>query len=154
MQDCDGGFGYGFGDGERFVCKSGDLIVGMEEDETYKYLGFSQSRGMEHKQITERLTKQFVSRVTKLFKIKLSGKNMIKAFNTYAKPILSYSFWVIKWIREELGKLRTTVLKLLNKYCMHHPKSAVERISLPRQLGGCGLIDITHLHDSQVGKLR
>lgn len=79
---------------------------------------------------------------------------MIKAFNTYAKPILSSSLRVIKWIREELGKLRTSVSKLLNKYCMHRPKSAVERISLPRQLGGWGLIDITHLHDSQVGKLR
>lgn len=36
------------GDGERFVCKSGDLIVGMEEDETYNYLGFSKLREMEH----------------------------------------------------------------------------------------------------------
>ena len=40
--------------GERFL-RSGDIIVGMEEEETYKYLGFLQSWKMEHKLIKERL---------------------------------------------------------------------------------------------------
>ena len=139
--------------GERFLCESGDIIVGMEGEETFKYLGFLQLRKMEHKLIKECLKKQFEARVTKLVKTKLSGKNLFKALNTYAILVLSYSFGVIKWTREELRKLRTSLSKLLNKYCMHHEKSAVERISLPRKLGGRGLIDIAHLHDSQVGKL-
>jgi len=139
---------------ERFVCESGDIIVDMEEEETYKYLGFLQARKLEHKEIKKRLTQQFVSRVTKLVKSKLIGKNLFKAFNTFAIPVLSYSFGVIKWTREELRKLRTSVSRLLTKYCMHHPKSAVERVSLPRRLGGRGLIDITHQHDLQLHKLR
>lgn len=140
--------------GEPFLLESGESILGMEDGETYKYLGFLQSRRLEHQQIKDRITKQFVARVTKLVRTKLSGKNLVKALNTYAIPVLTYSFGVIKWTREELRKLRTSMAKILNKYCMHHPKSAVERVSLPRKLGGRGLIDIAHLHDSQVDKLR
>jgi hypothetical protein len=139
---------------EQFVCESGDIIVDMEEEETYKYLGFLQARKLEHKVIKQRLTQQFTGRVTKLVKSKLIGKNLFKALNTYAIPVLSYSFGVIKWTREELRRLRTTVSRLLTKYRMHHPKSAVERVSLPRKLGGRGQIDIAHQHDSQVHKLR
>lgn len=137
-----------------FTCESGDIILGMEEEETYKYLGFLQSRKLEHKQIKDRLTKQFFSRSLKIIKTKLNGKNMVKAINTYAIPVLSYSFGVIKWTKEELRRLRTRLSKILNKYCMHHPNSAVERLTLSRKLGGRGFIDITHLHNSQVDKLR
>lgn len=139
---------------DGFTCESGEIILGMEEEETYKYLGFLQSRKLEHKQIKDRLTKQFISRVTKIVKTKLNGKNLVKAINTYAIPVLSYSFGVIKWNKEELRRLRTRLSKILNKYCMHHPKSAVERLTLSRKLGGRGFIDITHLHNSQVDKLR
>lgn len=139
---------------DGFTCESGEIVLGMEEEETYKYLGFLQSRKLEHRQIKDRLTKQFISRVTKIVKTKLNGKNMVKAINTYAIPVLSYSFGVIKWTKEELRRLRTRLSKILNKYRMHHPNSAVERLTLSRKMGGRGFIDIAHLHNSQVDKLR
>jgi len=37
---------------------------------------------------------------------------------------------------------------------MHHPKSAVERTTLPRQKGGRGLVDIKSMHNGQIRGLR
>ena len=39
---------------------------------------------------------------------------------------------------------------LLTRYRFHHLRAAKERLTLPRQMGGRGLIDITRLHDKQV----
>lgn len=141
-------------DESRFLCSTGEVIEGMEDDETYKYLGFLQSKVLEHQLIKTKLQKQFKSRVRRLLKTKLNSKNLCKAINTYAIPVLTYSFGVIKWRRVELRQLRTSLSKLMTKHCMHHPKSAVQRVSLPRKLGGRGIIDITHLHDTQVHNLR
>ena len=43
---------------------------------------------------------------------------------------------------------------MLQWYRFHHPRAATERISLPRQMGGRGLTDITWLHDKQVRLLQ
>jgi hypothetical protein len=37
---------------------------------------------------------------------------------------------------------------------MHNPKSATERLTLPRKQGGRGLIDITNLNNKQINYLR
>jgi hypothetical protein len=36
----------------------------------------------------------------------------------------------------------------------HHPRAAKERLTLPRQMGGRGLTDITRLHDKQLKLLQ
>jgi len=42
----------------------------------------------------------------------------------------------------------------MTKYNRHHPKSSIERISIPRKQGGRGIIDITCLHSKQVNSMR
>lgn len=42
----------------------------------------------------------------------------------------------------------------MTKYKTHHPKSAVERLYIPRKYGGRGMIDINNLHNSCISKLR
>jgi hypothetical protein len=43
---------------------------------------------------------------------------------------------------------------LITRYRFHHPLAAKERLTLPRQMGGRRLIDITRLHDKQVKLLQ
>jgi len=43
---------------------------------------------------------------------------------------------------------------LLTRYRFHHPRAAKERLTLPRQMVGRGLIDITRLQDKQVKLLQ
>jgi len=79
---------------------------------------------------------------------------MIKAINTYAIAVLTFSFGILKWTPTDLENLQTKMRTLLTNYRFHHPRAAKERLTLPRQMGGRGLIDITRLHDKQVKLLQ
>jgi hypothetical protein len=89
-----------------------------------------------------------------LLKTQLNGKYIIKAINTYAIPLLVYSFGVIKWVQTDLANIQTKINTLLTKHYTHHPKSATERLTLPRKEVGRGLIDITNLHNKQINNRR
>jgi len=79
---------------------------------------------------------------------------MIKAINSFATPELSFSFRIVKWTPTDLETLQTKMRMLLTRYRFHHPRAAKERLTLPRQMGGRGLTDITRLHDKQVKVLQ
>jgi hypothetical protein len=81
-------------------------------------------------------------------------KNMTKAINTYATPLLTLSFGIVKWMFTELENLQTKTRTLLTNYRFHDPCAAKERLTLPRQMGGRGLTDITRPHDKQVKLLQ
>lgn len=80
-----------------FDLPSGEIIVPMEEGATYRYLGFHQSRDICHGDIKRTLQKSYTDRLDSHLKTRLNGRNLIKAINTYAVPVLTYSFGIIKW---------------------------------------------------------
>ena len=69
-------------------------------------------------------------------------KNRIKAINTLAIPVILYSFNIINWNISEIRKLDRKIRKLLTCHGMHHPKADVDRLYLPRNEGGRGLIQL------------
>jgi hypothetical protein len=79
---------------------------------------------------------------------------MIKAINTSAIQILTYTFGTIKWSDTELEQLNRLTRVALTKARAHYPRSAVERLYLPRQKGGRGLIDIKSLCKKQLQNLQ
>jgi hypothetical protein len=113
-----------------------------------------QSKQITHKQMKQKLGKEYLNRKESILKTKLNGKNMIKAINTYATPVLTFSFRKVKWMPTDLQNLQTKMRTLLTRCRFHHPHAAKERITLPRQMGGKGLTDITRLHDKQVRLLQ
>lgn len=129
-------------------------IQAMETDELYKYLGMMQSRQIAHSKMKQKLQTEFKSRLYKILKSKLNGKNLVKAINTYAIPVITYSFGIIKWTKTDLRNLQRTIRTTMTENNAHHPKSCIERMSLPRKEGGRGLIDIEQQHDRQVDNLR
>jgi hypothetical protein len=84
----------------------------------------------------------------------LNTANKIKAINTYAIPILTYSFGIISWSNTDLDSLERLVQKALTNHRNLHPKSAVERITIQQHLGRLGIINIKQLHNNQIEKLR
>lgn len=129
-------------------------IQPLEEEEMYKYLGFNQSTRMKHAEIKRNVTQQYLARLAKVLSSKLTAKNLTKAVNTYAIPLLTYSFGVIKWSQTELQQLQTKTAVSLTRHRMHHPKSATERLTLPRSEGGRGFLSIVNLHNKQISSLR
>ncbi|XP_060804959.1 uncharacterized protein LOC132902746 [Amyelois transitella] len=137
-----------------YILQSGEPIEPMEEQSTYKYLGFQQSRRINQKETKEELSKKFKHRLNIILKTHLNSKNTVKAINTFAIPILTYSFGIIHWSQTDLKKLQRTINTHLTKYRKHHPKSCIQRLTLSRQEGGRGLIDIQNLHNKQIQTLR
>lgn len=129
-------------------------IKEMEEEDVYKYLGMVQNNRINKTIVKNTLTSEFKSRIHKIAKANLSGKFAIKALNTFAIPILTYSFGIIKWSTTELQALQRKIRTMLTSYKLHHPKSCLERMITSRREGGRGLLDLQTLHDNQIQSLR
>ena len=71
-----------------------------------------------------------------VLKSEVNSANKLEAINTSALLAVTYSFNTINWTLQELAKLDTKTRKFLTMYKMHHPKSDVDRLYLPRTKGG------------------
>lgn len=124
-------------------------IEQLQPDELYKYLGMMQSKKTEHSKIKDEITKNFSTRLKKLMKTHLNSRNLTKAINTFAIPILTYSFGIINWSNTDIEALERKIRTTMTNHKKHHPKSALERPFIPRYLGGRGIIPIKDLHEKQ-----
>lgn len=131
-----------------------ERIKDLSEGENYKYLGFAQLKGINHTKIKEHLKEIVMTRITKICQTELNSGNKIKAINTWAIPALSYSFGIVKWSQTDIDNILTLIRVEMTKHRMHHPKAAQERVFLPREEGGRGIINIRQLHNNQIIKLR
>lgn len=121
---------------------------------TYKYLGFRQTLTIDQKSTKQDVEKIFKLRLRKILETELIAKNKIKAINSWCIPILTYSFGVIHWSQTDLDNLNTMIRTTLTKYRMHHPKSSVERLYIPRKQGGRGLLDLKSLCNRQTTAMK
>ncbi|XP_063891684.1 uncharacterized protein LOC135117143 [Helicoverpa armigera] len=137
-----------------YTVNTSDTIAAMEPTDLYKYLGYKQLKGLDHTSIKNTLITEYKRRVTAICKKQLSGKHLIKALNTYAIPILTYSFGIIKWSKTDIQQIERTTRTTLTKHNNLHPKSAIERLTIKRQNGGRGLIDINYLWQKQIHRLK
>jgi hypothetical protein len=100
------------------------------------------------------LKENYIKRLRTILKSELLSKNKIKAINTWAIPLLTYSFGILKWTETELEDLNRKTRTICTEFRIHHPKSAVERFHLPRKLGGRGVLDIHYLGNKTVNALQ
>lgn len=64
---------------------------------------------------------------------------MITAINIWAIPTFTYTAGILNWSKTDLQNLDRRVRTTLTQQGMLHPNSAIERLYLPRKLGGRGL---------------
>jgi hypothetical protein len=129
-------------------------IEAMTVEERYKYLGIKQATTMDHGKVKEEITKQFQKRIDAILKTELNGKNTTKAINTFAIPVLTYTFGIFKWSETDLNNLQCALRTTLTKHRAHHSTANAERMTLPRKDGGRGITDIKNLHNRQIMALR
>ena len=80
----------------------------------------------------------------KILKSKLNGGNIIKAINSWVAPVVRYTAGIIEWTQAELKDLDRKTRKLMSAHHALHSQSDVNRLYLPRQVGGKGLLQIRH----------
>jgi hypothetical protein len=125
----------------------------LDKTSEYKYLGFSQCLDLTSNAKTN-IKEKYLNRVKTVLKSELLAKNKIKAVNTWAIPLLMYSFGILNWTETDLEDLNRKTRTLFTEYRVHHPKSAIERFHLPRKYGGRGVLDIHYLCDKQINNLQ
>ncbi|XP_072162643.1 uncharacterized protein [Bemisia tabaci] len=132
----------------------GTIVEQMDENDSYKYLGFQQNRRLNHSDIKHMVQQHYEQRLRVLLRSRLNSRNLFKAINTFAVPVLTYSFGIIKWTTTDLENINIKTRVLLTKSQKLHPKSCKERVTLGREVGGRGLLDIHELCNRQVHDLR
>ncbi|XP_045463785.1 uncharacterized protein LOC123673343 [Harmonia axyridis] len=131
-----------------------NAIQNLGMDETYKYLGIQQALEIKNAEMKEAFSKKLFHRVNQVLKSKLNSKSLFLALNTWALPIMTYTFGVLTWSTTELQALDTKIRTILTKYGVHHPHSSVARLYLQRHLGGRGMLNLETSHNKSVIKLR
>ena len=123
------------------VIPDGGTIKTVEKD-GYKYLGILELDGILHNDMKSKLKGEYLRRLRKTLKSKLSAKNVVMAINTWAVPVMRYGAGIINWTKCELQGIDRKTRKLLTIYKMLHPRGDVDRLYLPRESGGRGLIGV------------
>ena len=138
---------------ESLTTISGETFPDLGDADFYKYLGVEENAQTGHNEVKKRVTTEYKRRVKLILRSELNGKNTITAINTFSVPVLTYSFGLICWTLEELRKLDRMTRKMMTQHRQHHPRSAVERLYLPRYMGGRGLLNIEHMCERTVAGL-
>ena len=93
----------------------------------------------QHDKMKEKVRKEYYRRV---LKTELIAPKRMEAINTLAIPVVTYSFNIIDWNMSEIKRLDTQTRKLITLSKVHHTKADVDRLYLPRHVGGRGLIQL------------
>ena len=118
------------------------VIKDLETEESYKYLGVTEGDGILHSSMREKIRKEYFRRVKPIRRIELNARNRIDAINSLALPVVKYSFTIINWSLTEIKKVDTKIRKLLIMHRIHHSKSDVNRLYLPRKEERRGLVQL------------
>ena len=121
-------------------------IRGLEQEESYKYLGIEESDKIEHQKVKDRLSEEYRKRTKLILKSALTNRNKMIAMNTLALPCLSYSFGIINWYQHELNQLDVSTRKMLVAHKSIYKNQCLPRLYLPRREGGLGLSRVDYVH--------
>ena len=95
-----------------------------------------------------RVTAEYKKRVRKVWSSELS------AYNVFALPVLTPTFRIICWTIQEIENLDIITRKILNMTGNFHQSSDIDRLYLPRKMGGRGLKSIKLAYECRIISIR
>ena len=114
----------------------------LEEEESYKYLGLDESVQFENAINKENIITEYSRRLRKIWSSELNAFNKILATNTFAVPVVTYSYGLLNWTKENIRSLDTKTRKIMNINNSLNQRSDVDRLYVTRKEGGRGLISL------------
>ena len=80
----------------------------------------------------KRSEKEHYRRIRLVTNSELNAANRIDGMNTYAVPVVTYSFNIIDWIEQDLQRIDRKTRKIMAAERMHHPKA--DRLNVCEQI--------------------
>ena len=77
----------------------------LKDEEEYKYLGQDESVGYNGPLNKEHVVKEYKKRVRKIWSSALYSNNKVTAHNTLAVPVITPTFSILDWTKQEITSL-------------------------------------------------
>ena len=117
-------------------------LTELIENDSSKYLGCDEDVGYKGNLNKERVKKEYVNRVRKIWKSELYSRNKVMAHYIFAVPLFTLTFGILDWTKEEVHSIDTRTRKILICTGNYHKNSSVDRLYTKREVGGRGLNSI------------
>ena len=125
-------------------------IKPIKDSGTYKYLGIDENISYVGTVIKERVMKEYLTRVKKIWQSELSSFNKVIVHNTFAIPVLMNTVGITDWTIEEIKEIDVRTRKQLTTTGNLHPNGDVDKLYLPRSQGGQRLKMAARMFESRV----
>ena len=114
-------------------------ISELQDIDSYKYLGADECVAYRGTLNKDRVVKEYIKRIRKIWKSELSARNKVIAHNSFAVPILTPTFGILDWNKDEVEAIDIKTRKILTTTGNFHRNSSVDRLYMTREDGGRGL---------------
>ena len=125
-------------------------IQPVADGNSYKYLGIDENITYNGPLNKEKVSKEYLNRVRKIWSSELSDFNKVIAHNSFAVPIITPTIGIIDWTIDEIRQIDINTRKLLTMTGSFHSNSDVGRVCMSRVKGGIGLRSIRTLYKSRI----
>ena len=114
---------------------NGLTIKPIEQGDNYKYFGIDENISYNGPMNKERVTKEYINRIRKIWNSQLSGFNKVVVHNTFAVPTLTSTVGILDWTCKEIDQTDIKTRKTLVMSGSFHPNSDNDRLYLHRKDG-------------------
>ena len=129
---------------------NGLKITPLKSGDHYKYLGIDENISYDGPINKERISKEYLSRVKKIWTSELSDYNKVTAHNTFATPVITPTVGILDWTIAEIEQLDIKTRKKLTLSGSFHPNSDIDKLYISRSKGGRGLKSIKTLFEGRI----
>ena len=129
-------------------------IKPIEEGDSYKYLGIDENISYKSPINKERVTKEYINRIRKIWNSQVSDFNKAAAHNAFAEPILISTVEILDWTCKEINQIDIKTRKTLAMSGSFHPNSDADRLYFCRRDGGRGIRAIRTMYESRIISIR
>ena len=135
--------------GEKFSVEELELNE-LEDGEQYKYLGQDECVGYNNILNKEKVLKEYFRRIRKIWNSELYAGNKTTAHNSFAIAVVTPTFGILNWTKDELSGIDVKTRKILTATGNFHVNSDVDRLYTYRDKGGRGLNSLVDIYIARV----
>ena len=120
----------------------GGIVIEDLGDGAYKYLGVLEADKIKMEEMKQKVRTDYYRRVRKILESSLNGGNTVKAMNTWAVAAVRYTAGILDWTVDELKEMDRKTRKIMTMNGALHPRADVDRLYIPRDEGGRGMMSV------------